>query len=166
VSKRRPARPSIPARLRGKHPRSRTGKFLSASAAKRQRAYYAPKPKPRARKPAPRPSPRRPFKLARERDIRPKKRASTRRPAPPRPAPRPAGGRVDHILSFSFRAGARSYRRDLIVPAPRGTSVAALVKQARAELPSGAASLRDFLTPAHATAFEGPDTRRTKTELR
>lgn len=78
-----------------------------------------------------------------------------------------AGRRVDHLLTFRFRAGIRQYRRDLIVPAPAGTSTAKLITQARAELPAGAASLKPFLTRQHAIeVLEGPPSTRQTTELR
>jgi hypothetical protein len=69
-------------------------------------------------------------------------------------------------VSFSFQAGKREYRRDLVVPAPRGTSPAALIKQARHELPKGAKDLERFLQQRNATIYEGPETTRKKTELR
>jgi hypothetical protein len=78
----------------------------------------------------------------------------------------PAAPRVDFLVSFSFQAGKREYRRDLVVPAPRGTSPAALIKQARKELPKGAADLERFLRKRNATIYEGPETTRKKTELR
>jgi hypothetical protein len=78
-----------------------------------------------------------------------------------------APSRVDHLLTFRFEAGARSYRRDLIVPAAPGASTASLIRQARAELPTGAASLKPFLTRQHAIeVLEGPPSRRRTTELR
>lgn len=69
-------------------------------------------------------------------------------------------------MSFSFSAGKREYRRDLVVPAPVGTSPRALIERARKELPKGAATLEPFLTTKNATIYEGPITSRKRTEMR
>lgn len=99
---------------------------------------------------------------------------TTRHTAPAPPAPtkttkkkaRVESESVDHLISFRFHAGRKSYRRDLVVPAPRGTSLSALVRQAQDELPHGADALRPFLTTRHAEVIEGPRTSRSRTEAR
>jgi hypothetical protein len=88
------------------------------------------------------------------------------KPATVRRRPKPEPERRDYLVSFSFSAGKREYRRDLVVPAPVGTSPAQLIARARAELPKGAADLEKFLTRKNATIYEGPISTRKRTELR
>jgi hypothetical protein len=84
----------------------------------------------------------------------------------PRTRPKPHAERRDYLVSFSFASGKREYRRDLVVPAPVGTSPAQLIAQARRELPRGAATLAPYLNKRNATIYEGPTSTRKKTEMR
>lgn len=88
------------------------------------------------------------------------------KPATVKRTPKPEPERRDYLVSFSFSAGKREYRRDLVVPAPVGTSPGQLIARARTELPKGAADLEKFLTRKNATIYEGPVSTRKKTELR
>lgn len=147
----------VPARLKGSRPRDEHGRFLTRAVAARVIGAYraAETRRERARVHQP---PARPVRAA-----RPGKPRRARR----RPAGAGEARRIDHLLTFKFDAKGRSYRRDLIVPATRGSSASAILKQARAELPAGAKSLERFLKLGNLdTIAEGPTSTRQKTELR